>query len=274
MERTCSLCGVDRFCTRLRKTLEQQEKLNQPVAWRKWEKTEDEAGKRKDLVQKKGVYLGLVQELQDELNKLAVHRADALRQRKQHQSLQENTPPRWVVATMDFAENYLCVYQGEVQSAHWGYRQITIHPVVLHYGCHCLQNVTEYTIFLTDDLQKDGNMVKAITDRVLEHTKQKGLKHRVIFSDGCGAQYKGRLPFYHLLQLQSISMTVEKVFFSSNHGKSLCDASGGIFKSMAKRAVISRRTIIQNTRALFAFCDANLVLPSADGPNRSCMQAM
>ena len=117
-------------------------------------------------------------------------------------------------------------------------------------------------------------MVKAITDRVLEHTKQKGLKHRVIFSDGCGAQYKGRLPFYHLLQLQSFSMTVEKVFFSSNHGKSLCDASGGIFKSMAKRAVISRCTIIQNSRGLFAFCDANLVLPNTDGPNRSCMQAM
>ena len=65
--------------------------------------------------------------------------------------------------------------------AHWGYRQITIHPVVLHYRCHCLQNVTEYMIFLTDDMQ-DGNMVKAITDRVLQHTKQKGLKHMVIYS--------------------------------------------------------------------------------------------
>ena len=187
MERTCSLCGVDQFCTRLHKTLKEQEKLNQPVLWRKWEKTEDEVGKRKDLVQKKGVHLGLVQELQDELVKLAVHRANALRQRKQYQALQENTPPQWVVATMDFAQNYLCVYQDEVQSAHWGYRQITIHPVVLHYRCHCLQNITEYMIFLTDDLQKDRNMVKAITNRVLEHTKQKGLKYMVIFSDGCNA---------------------------------------------------------------------------------------
>ena len=273
-ERTRSLHGDEQFCPRLRETLEQQEKLDQPVVWRKWEKTEDELGKRKDLAQKKGVYLGLVKELQDGLDKLAVHRANALRQRKQYQALQENTPPQWVVATMDFAENYLCVYQDEVQSAHWGYRQITIHPVVLQYRCHCLQNVTEYTIFLTDDMQKDGNMVKAIPDRVLEHTKQKGLKHMVIFSNGCGAQYKSRLPFYHLLQLQSTSMTVEKAFFSSNHGKSLCDASGGVIKSMAKRAVISGSTTIQNASDLCAFCDANLVLPSADGPNCSCAHTM
>ena len=137
------------------------------------------------------MYLGLVQELQDGRDQLAVHKANAPWQRKQYQALQENTPPQWLVATTDFAENYLCVYQSlclpvsvstnlclpvsvstslcvyqdEVQSAHWGDRQITIHPVVLHYRCHCLQNVTEYMIFLTDDLQKDGNMVKAITDR-------------------------------------------------------------------------------------------------------------
>ena len=93
----------------------------------------------------------------------------------------------------------------------------------------------------------------------------------VTFSDGCGAQYKSRLPFYHLLQLQSPSMTVEKASFSSNHGKSLCDASGGVIKSMAKRAVVTGCTIIHNASDLFAFCDANLVLPSADGPNRSCV---
>ena len=168
----------------------------------------------------------------------------------------------------------LCVYQDEVQSAHWGDRQITIHPVVLHYRCHCLQNVTEYMIFLTDDMQKEGNMVKAIPDRVLEHTKQKGLKRMVTFSDGCGAQYKSRLLFYHLLQLQSTSMTVEKASFSSNHGKSLCDASGGVIKIMAKQAVVSGRTIIHNASDLFAFCVANLVLPSADGPNRSCVHTM
>ena len=63
VERTCILCGVEQYCTRLRETLEQQEKLDHPVAWRKWEKIEDELGKRKDLVQKKGVYLDLVQEL-------------------------------------------------------------------------------------------------------------------------------------------------------------------------------------------------------------------
>ena len=47
VERACSLCGVDQFCTRLRKTLQQQEQLNQSVVWRKWEKIADKVGKRK-----------------------------------------------------------------------------------------------------------------------------------------------------------------------------------------------------------------------------------
>ena len=49
VERACSLCGVDQFCTRLCKTLQQQEQLNQSVVWRKWEKIAkiaDKVGKR------------------------------------------------------------------------------------------------------------------------------------------------------------------------------------------------------------------------------------
>jgi len=47
VERACSLCGVDQLYTRLRKTLQQQEQLNQSVVWRKWEKIADKVGKRK-----------------------------------------------------------------------------------------------------------------------------------------------------------------------------------------------------------------------------------
>ena len=67
----------------------------------------------------------------------------------------------WAVVVCDFAENFLCKYQDEVQSAHWGYSQVTVHPTLLTYSCpHCNDTVTDYLIFLSDDLYHDAIMMK------------------------------------------------------------------------------------------------------------------
>lgn len=43
----------------------------------------------------------------------------------------------------DSSENYLCKYQDEVQSVHWGYNRVSIHPgSVLYYPCHCGDLIT------------------------------------------------------------------------------------------------------------------------------------
>ena len=45
---------------------------------------------------------------------------------------------------MDFAENYTCVYQDEVQSAHWRQTQVTIFTVMIYLcGSHPLVIVTD-----------------------------------------------------------------------------------------------------------------------------------
>ena len=49
-------------------------------------------------------------------------------QRDQFQRLKENLPDDWVIATMDFAENFLCKFQDEPQSADWAYKQVTVFP--------------------------------------------------------------------------------------------------------------------------------------------------
>ena len=42
-------------------------------------------------------------------------------------------PVNSILMMMDFAENYTCTYQDEVQAAHWAHDQVTIHPAVTYY---------------------------------------------------------------------------------------------------------------------------------------------
>lgn len=41
----------------------------------------------------------------------------------------------------DFAENYRCTHQDEIQSAYYQYQQVTIHPIVAYYKCDKYENV-------------------------------------------------------------------------------------------------------------------------------------
>ena len=73
----------------------------------------------------------LLADLMKELAPLSRH---IFTHRWQHKELKRllsklKSLPGTAVIINDFAENYLCKYQDEVQSAHWGYNQVTIHPL-------------------------------------------------------------------------------------------------------------------------------------------------
>lgn len=63
----------------------------------------------------------MVIELVEELVTAAKHLFQAKWQHRQFSTLLNNLPLGWVVLNMDFAENYVCVSQNEIQSAHWGH---------------------------------------------------------------------------------------------------------------------------------------------------------
>ena len=52
---------------------------------------------------------------------------------KQQKNLKDNLPDNHVYIHMDFAEDYRCRSQNEIQSAYWSPTQVTIHPVVMYY---------------------------------------------------------------------------------------------------------------------------------------------
>ena len=84
---------------------------------------------------KSGSVQDCLNELMQELGVLYRHVFNAEWQRKQLQLLKADLPDGWAVAYLDFAENFLCKFQDEVESAYWSYKQVTLFPYVHFYRC-------------------------------------------------------------------------------------------------------------------------------------------
>ena len=146
--------------------------------------------------------------------------------------------------------------QNEISSAYFAYTQSALLTNVSSYKCvTCDEIVDESVVFITADMKHDSYMVKAATDRLEKHLKEKGVpveKH-IIYSDGCSAQFKSKVPFLNLLDKHT-----EIFYFGIQHGKSQCDALGGFVKKAASRQVAASQGIISSAEDLMKFCSQEL----------------
>ncbi|XP_035824226.1 uncharacterized protein LOC118477139 [Aplysia californica] len=124
IERQCPNCGVNSLIQSIKGNIED---LTVVRKWSKWEKSEKAS---KDLVFHESPLSEILSLLEKSVHEIAKHLKVAEWQRKQYQSLKFSLPRGHAMCTVDFAENYLCKFQNEVQSAHWSYRQVSVHPCV------------------------------------------------------------------------------------------------------------------------------------------------
>ena len=96
-----------------------------------------------------------------------------------YKQAKKNILPGDVIFVHDFAQNYLCQHQKEVQGPHWSHQQVTIMPTVVHYRClKCHQLTTHDIVHISDDLKHDAHLVKAFTTRSLAVMKRIMLIYR------------------------------------------------------------------------------------------------
>ena len=97
---------------------------------------------RKCLVTKEGSVSSLVNELKTEVRFLAEHlfRADWQHAQFTRMRALEPFPANTALMVLDFAENFSCSYQDEVQAAHWHHQQVTLHPIVVYYRYFVLKH--------------------------------------------------------------------------------------------------------------------------------------
>ena len=270
LDRKCEDCGPYGTAMTQRLKLKDSSQLSTLVKWKVWDMVDNEKGlKRRQLVCNEGSVGELITNLKEELLPFSRHIYNFRWQYVQFRAIHNNLPPTWALAIMDFAKNFLCRYQNEVQSVYWSYNQVTVHPCVVHYRCPtCSQTTTEHLVFFSDDLKHDGHLVNSIQEKTMQHLLSTlKLDKVIIFSDGCPVQYKSKLPFYHLANIKTVA--VERCYFGSRHRKSECDAVGGVIKRLVEDDIITG-SVIQNSRDMYEHCVNHHVLPEAGDLDECC----
>lgn len=268
VKRKCELCGVGKLDDRLSPLMAQGSKA---VQWQKWDlvmqqvqsgATKPDVRKRA-LVTKTGDLQTMLKELQNEVNMLSEHLFNKDWQNTQLQYLRSNLPKDSCLCILDFAENYTCCYQDEVQGAYWTQNAATVHPIVCYYHCNqCEEVLTESLVFISDDLNHDYHAVNAFQTTACQHlkeTRQLQLSHIYRYSDGCAQQYKSKGPFSDVSYGSTdFGVLIHHNFSGSRHGKGASDGESAVVKSAATTAVKVGAAVIRNAEELYQFAQENL----------------
>ncbi|KAK0050883.1 stomatin-like protein 2 mitochondrial [Biomphalaria pfeifferi] len=259
IERSCRNCGVDL----INKYFEPLKNCMDELAeWSIWSKMTDEYvqsdGTLRKVtkwrpVNKEGPFNELVTSMQKDLEKFSLHLFTANWQQQQFADLKQGLPCNWLLLVSDFGQNFTCHHQDEIQGAHWARTEVTIHPVVSYYRDKDLI-VKESMFFLSNDLKHDGHASQHFQTKVIYELANRGhaFTKVISFSDGCAAQYKGKLNFVDLsFSKEDTNVSIERHYFGSRHGKGPCDAEIGVVKKNATLAIKRRVAIISDAKGLF-----------------------
>ena len=173
-------------------------------------------------------YEQLVDLLMKHLGSMAEHNFMASWNYVQYKEARKNITVGDVIFVHDFAQNYLCQHQHEVQGLHWRHQQVTLMPTVAHFQCSkCHQLATHEIVHISDDMKHDAHLVKVFTQKSIQVLKSNNMNiHKIIeFTDQAPSQYKNKTAFSHLANMKT---PVQKNYFGVRHGKSSCDACTGI----------------------------------------------
>uniref|UniRef100_UPI00358DDD6C uncharacterized protein isoform X2 n=1 Tax=Myxine glutinosa TaxID=7769 RepID=UPI00358DDD6C len=251
---------------------ETYKRCTKEVMWQKWEQTTyDKEGKTKRMTLQRhhGELKMLVEELLQEMIWFSRHLFEARWQQAQFYKCIKSPGDKEVIMVMDFAENYLCLMQQEVQAAHRYQAQVTLHPIIAYYTCQaelCRDNepIRECINVISDDKAHDNHAVAHFVGLAINHLRDKRAlepQKLVQFTDGCSGQHKARVSFTDIsFCAQDLKIpSLERHYFGSRHGKNPCDGEGGVVKSCVSRAVKSRPdVVVKDSVSLFEYCKQHL----------------
>jgi hypothetical protein len=153
-----------------------------------------------------------------------------------------------VLMQIDFAENYLCQSQDEIQAAHWLQSQVSVFTACVWCGG---VGMVPYVI-VSDNLQHNKMTVSVNLFLLLRILEVHG-KHLTVFSDGPASQFRNKYILALLPKLREKFglLTVQWSFFAAAHGKGPVDGIGGQAKRQVWQSVSSRKVISVSCAAEF-----------------------
>lgn len=179
------------------------------------------------------------------LEKYLLHTRNIIHQHRIINSIKKNLSDNEILCHIDFSENYVCKYNCEIQSVHFGSSkpQITLHTGVLyHKDKQTLQTVPTSFCTLSKSLRHDPAAICCHLEPIIAEMKNQvpDLKTIHFLSDGPATQYKNKKMFYLMCSYLSDKLNVEKMYWhysESGHGKGAPDGIGGYIKRTADSIV-------------------------------------
>lgn len=250
MSSNCALCK-NKFKTLFEEELDIND-FQKKTSWYQWEKNEEDG--RTEKKQTSGKVENLISILEIKLKKFLYHSFVNKQQTNAYnkcKDLSTHLSSDTVMVQMDFSENYSCVYQDEVSSAHWKTTSVTLFTVMIWFRDQKISMV-----LLSDNNTHDKTTVVPYTYFVLNHIKEKfssDVKHCEIWTDGPSSQFKNRFMFAFVgFTLQkSFDFSVSWNYSATSHGKGAVDGIGGLIKRLATSATVTRKAIIKNADSMF-----------------------
>ena len=171
-----------------------------------------------------------------------VKRAQARTYREQHEAATSDTyPVNLALVQVDFSENFKCVSQDEIQSAHWSQSQISLFTSAVWYS-----GIIHSGVIVSDNLTHSKETVVAYIDKLLEDIPQE-VEEVHIWSDGPTSQFKNKYIAAALPTLQAKhNITIKWNFFATSHGKGPVDGIGGSVKRQVWDSVKRRQHVVYN----------------------------
>ena len=129
---------------------------------------------------------------------------------------------------MDYAEDYTCGAQGEVQSTHWNQAQVTFYTSVSWFRNQIIPYVN-----IIDTHQHNKSTVVPFTDQILSNTADE-VKHIKTWIDGPASQFKNQYVMASMPMLSAKNnMKLSWNFSAASHGKGPIDGVGATLKRRA-----------------------------------------
>lgn len=150
--------------------------------------------------------------------------------------LSKDFPEDLALIQVDFSENYTCVHQDEVQSAHWHQAQVSLFTAAIyHFG------VVNPVVIASDILDHSKETVVCYVSHLLDNNPS-GITKVEMWSDGPSSQFKNRFVAAALYNLETkYHIKIKWNFFAISHGKGPLDGIGGTLKRVVFDQVKRRR---------------------------------
>ena len=169
------------------------------------------------------------------------------------QTLKQKLNEKDVYIHMDFAEDYTCMSQKEIQSAYWSQSKVTIHPVVAYFKKDRKLSHQSF-VFISDEPNHDSKFVYALLKKLVPILVDliDDIEFIHYWTDSPTSQYRNKTIFKIVsCHEEMFNVKASWNYMEAGHGKSPCDPIGDTAKRKADLAVKNDKAVIQDARDFY-----------------------